>query len=799
MKLSFNSITFKTLFLLLVASVTFVVFIFFSADYSFSKGYKSLVQEDIGSIESSISPSIALNLSYGFNEAIDEIGNTQLKNPKILLLAINSVSLKKNIVYRNSDKTIIDLENDGHFISTKELIDPATALTIGELTLIYSNLSYKKYMKNFYLWFGVAVLVFTIFMILLGSLLYNSLKHLTTLAISFENFDPNRPKNFCVAIKKDDEVGIITKSANIMVNNLTNFIKSNKELHQAVLQKESHLRDAQKIANVGSWEYNIADKSMQVSDEIYRILGIDDTQKITWEIFLNFIVKEDYSRVVNIIKGAIKNGSNFNIKYAITIQNRQIVHIQTKGKVNKKEKGVAKITAVSMNITKDIQNKKTIEKLAYYDSLTGLANRALLGNRIHKTIQISKRDNLKFAILFLDLDHFKLINDTLGHSVGDKLLIHVSDILKSTIREADTLSRLGGDEFIIIIQDIDSQEDAKKIAIKILQELQSKHNVGPHELYVTSSIGISIYPHDGLDSDKLISNADTAMYAAKHAGRNVYKFYEVSMGNYVNKQLDLEQDLIQAIILQDDIEIYYQPKIDAKTKLICGSEALVRWMHPYKGTIYPDDFIHIAESTGLMIRLGNIIVEKSIKQLKEWHKLGHSNIKIAINLSPRQFQDSDLTSFISLMLNKYQVAPNMLELEITETLSMSNLDNTLRILNELKNIGVSIAIDDFGTGHSSLSYLKKFPIDTLKIDRSFIMDIHTNEEDMIIARTIIQMAHSLGLTTIAEGVEEQEHIDILGEMGNDILQGYYFSKPISKDDFTEYLLNYKPNEPDIKI
>ncbi len=799
MKISFNSITFKTLFLLFVASVFFIFFIFFSANYSFSKGYKNLVQEDISSILESISSSIALNISYGFKDAINEIGETQLKNKKILLLAINSSSLHKSIVFTNATKNVKSLVEDNHFISTADLTDPATNTKIGEITLVYSNNAYKSNMKHFYLWFGVGTFIFIVFMILLGVLLYNSLKHLTTLASSFETFNPNEPESFNINSKKDDEVGKITKSANIMVKNLIDYIKYNKELNNIVLQKESHLKDAQRIANVGSWEYNIIDDKLTLSDEIYRIFLVKSQQKILWNDFLNFIIEEDYDRVVNIINEAIINGSEFNIKYAIKPLHGDNIHIKTKGKVRKKKSGDAKITAVSMNITKDVKNKEIIEKLAYYDSLTGLANRSLLNNRMHKVIQNSNRENLSFAVMFLDLDHFKLINDTLGHNVGDQLLIYISNILKSTLRESDTVARFGGDEFIIMIQDLESKNTIENVALKILKAFDNKHDIGSHQLYITSSIGISIYPQDGLNTQKLISNADTAMYAAKNDGRNGYKFYENSMGNYVNKQLNLEQDLVQAVNDDKQIEIFYQPKINLRTNMIEGAEALVRWRHPSKGLIYPDDFISIAESTGLMINLGCIIIDKSISQLKVWTNQGYTNFKLAINLSPRQFQDSNITSFISQTIDKYQVNPAQIELEITETLSMSNLNNTLRILNELKSLGVSIAIDDFGTGHSSLAYLKKFPINILKIDRSFIMDITTNEEDKIIVNTIIIMAHSLGFLTVAEGVESIEHVNMLEEMGSDIAQGYYFSKPISKDDFTDYMLNYKPNEQDIKI
>ncbi|NPA60650.1 MAG: EAL domain-containing protein, partial [Epsilonproteobacteria bacterium] len=519
-------------------------------------------------------------------------------------------------------------------------------------------------------------------------------------------------------------------------------------------------------------------------------LGVKLSTDISWDDFLNYISVNDKSKVTQTINQALRDGSTFDLKYSLKLPSKDIAYVRTKGKVRKKESGQIKITAVTMDITKEIEDKRTIEQLAFYDALTGLANRTLLKDRIHKAIQRAKREKTNLAVIFLDLDHFKLINDTLGHGTGDELLVHIAKILKDNIRESDTLSRLGGDEFVILIPTVNNIKYVEDIASNILKSLQKKHYIGLHELYITSSIGISIYPKDGETTQDLIKNADTAMYEAKKNGRNNFKLYSSLMGTNVDKRLNLEQDLIQAVKTKTQIEVFYQAKIDVKNNHVSGAEALVRWRHPTRGLIFPDDFIYIAESTGLMIELGNIIIEESIFQLQEWNKLGLVGLKIAINLSPRQFQDSNLVGFISSMISKYQIDAHQLEFEITETLSMANMENTLRILNDLKAIGVSIAIDDFGTGHSSLAYLKKFPINILKIDKSFVIDIVQNEEDKVIAQTIISMAHSLGFDTVAEGVETQEHADILHNMDCDTFQGYHFSKPIPKDEFIKFLKEY---------
>lgn len=799
MKLSFHSIIFKTLLSLFLSSSLFIGFIGFTTKESFSKAFISLIHEDISSIKSNIAPSIALNLSYNFIDSIDDISHAQLTNEKILLIRIESKFLQKSMQFSNVPVELEQLSRDGHFISSSQLIDPATNENIGQLTLVYSNKSYKDYMKKFYEWFSLGLLLFVSSMFGVGYFLYSSLKSLNILALSFNNFDPSHPKEFTIKLHTKDEVSIISQSANNMTKRLIDYISKIENLSELIKHKEAHLKDAQRMAKVGSFDYDVVNNTLHLSDEYYRILGIKLSTTLSWKEFLKFISLNDYQHILHNIEYAIKNGSRFNVTYSILIKGKEERYIQTKGKVRKKEDGSVKLTAVSLDITNDVENQKTIDKLAYYDALTGLANRTLLKDRMYKAIQNAKRNNEQLAVLFLDLDHFKLINDTLGHSVGDELLIFVSQLLHKQIRESDTLSRFGGDEFVILISSIKDKIAAEEVAKKIVDVLQQKHDIATHQLYITSSVGISLYPKDGITADELIRNADTAMYEAKNDGRNKYKIYSQNMGNFIDKQLNLEQDLMEAVKSVHQIEVYYQAKINTKNKEIYGAEALVRWRHPTKGLIFPDQFIYIAESTGLMIEMGNLIIEQSIQHIKEFNKLGFSHLKIAINLSARQFQDSNLVSFISIMLNKYQINPSQIEFEITESVSMSNMNNTLRILQELKALGTSIAIDDFGTGHSSLAYLKKFPINILKVDQSFVFGIIDNEDDKILTQTVISMAHSLGLKTVAEGVETKEHVEILEKLGCDYLQGYFYSKPIAKKDFIDLLQKYKTDIIPLKI
>ena len=787
MKKFFNSLVSKTLFILFLSSSMFIGVVFFSANYFFSNGYISMINEDIDSIQANINPAIALNLSYGFDTSINEIANTQLKNKKILLIKIDSHTLKKPLVFSNTNKSLKELKKEKHYFCTTDLIDPATSKKLGELTLVYSNKSYKKFMNNFYKYLIIGGLVFILSIFVVGALLYNTLKNLILIASSFKEFDPTNPKMINIDVKTNDEIGIITKAANILLNNLSNYITNIHKLNETVLEKEAHLKQAQRIANIGSWEYDVVNNKLQLSDEIYRILKTNLKTQFSWDGFLSLIIEKDYHNIVQILNNAIQNGSTFDITYTIRTQDGSFIDIRTRGKVRKKQNSSVKMTAVSMDITQENQNKQTIEKLAFYDPLTSLPNRTLLKNRIHKALQIAKREKTKFALMFLDLDHFKLINDTLGHDIGDKLLIYISNLLKAQLRESDTASRIGGDEFVILIPKFDDIENIRKIANKCLDALRGQHLIGTHQLYLTISVGIATYPENGEDLDTLMTNADTAMYDAKSDGRNNYKFFSKNMTNFISQHLQTEQDLRIAIENKDQLEIYYQPKIDSQNNIISGAEALIRWNHPTKGLVFPDEFIHIAESTGLIIEMGNWIIEKCISDISAWNKDGIDNLKIAINLSPKQFQNDNLTNYISSMITKYNVDPKELEFEITETLSMANIDATLRILSDLKDIGVSIAIDDFGTGYSSLSYLKKFPINTLKIDKSFVMDMVDDDEDGIIVKTVISMAHSLGFQTVAEGVETQQHVELLKELRCDQLQGYYYSKAVQKNKFINYI------------
>lgn len=442
--------------------------------------------------------------------------------------------------------------------------------------------------------------------------------------------------------------------------------------------------------------------------------------------------------------------------------------------------------AVFSDITGDIRAAEHIQRLAYYDTLTDLPNRALLSDRLDLAIAHAKRSGYKCAVLFLDMDRFKNINDALGHSIGDQLLKSVATRLKECVREVDTVARMGGDEFVVVLDGMAETDDILTVAQKMLHSLSQSYEVEGHNIRATPSIGISVYPEDGTDGESLIMNADSAMYHTKENGRNDFKFFVSDMKTKVAEKLFIESDLRKALE-HGQFVLHYQPQVDIKTGHIIGAEALIRWNHPVAGLISPAKFISIAEESGLIIPLGEWILNEACRQNLAWQKTGLPPISIAVNLSAVQFRQQNLCQLISKVLSDTGLDPHYLELELTEGLVMSNTNSAIATLNCFKEMGVHISIDDFGTGYSSLSYLKHFPIDYLKIDQSFVRDITTNPDDAAITTAIINMAQGLNLKTIAEGVETADQLAFLRLHSCDVVQGYYFSKPVPATEFADIL------------
>jgi len=434
------------------------------------------------------------------------------------------------------------------------------------------------------------------------------------------------------------------------------------------------------------------------------------------------------------------------------------------------------------DVSERISYEQQLEFHANHDALTGLANRNLLNDRIAQALAQARADGLMVGVLLLDLDRFKLINDGFGHSPANELLKSVASRLNQSVRDTDTVARLGGDEFVVVIGRLQSADDLSIVAGKILRSLNQPFIMEGKEIFVTASVGAAIYPRDGDHGEILLRNADVAMYRVKEHGRNNYRFYAPDMTHMAIDRLDMEGNLRRALE-RDELQVYYQPLVDLRSGSIVGAEALVRWQHPRIGMIQPGEFIPLAEDTGLIIPLGQLVLRRVCTDIIDWQAGDLPPVKISINLSAREFRQDDLSAAIGKVLDETGVDGSRLAFELTESMVMHDVENTLLTLRELKNLGATISLDDFGTGYSSLSYLKRFPIDTLKIDRSFVRDIHQDKDDAAIAHAVIAMAHKLGIAVIAEGVETLDQLELLRQFSCDEMQGYLFSRPVPVAEF----------------
>lgn len=444
------------------------------------------------------------------------------------------------------------------------------------------------------------------------------------------------------------------------------------------------------------------------------------------------------------------------------------------------------------DITQRKQYEEHIWRQANYDALTDLPNRNMCMNQLAHNLKVSNRKDMQIAVLFIDLDRFKLINDTLGHSAGDELLKEIAARLRDTIRESDIVSRLGGDEFIIILNDVSEISVVERISRNILAAISMPVLLNDKsETFTSGSIGIALFPHDGVDVETLMKHADTAMYQSKKMGRNNFMFYKQEMNKAVMQHMKIEKELRQAIINRE-FSLYYQPVIDLPTGRILGAEALIRWHHPIQGLVGPDSFIRIAEDSELIVPIGEWVVATAAHQASEWNKASKQLLKIAINISSRQFVDNGraIISVLEKAFKEARLKPGMLEIEITESLLMNGAPETIDSLQQIRDIGIGISLDDFGTGYSSLSYLKHFPISTIKIDRSFIQDVTTNKKDAQLVQAIVMLSKGLELDVICEGIEKVEHLAFLKNLNCKAGQGYFFARPMAINDFENYLLNH---------
>jgi diguanylate cyclase (GGDEF)-like protein/PAS domain S-box-containing protein len=519
-----------------------------------------------------------------------------------------------------------------------------------------------------------------------------------------------------------------------------------------------------------------------------KIYGVPATAFLDGSVdWLDMVHPDDRDKMRQSFKEVSKVG-NLTTEYRIVRPDGEIRWIHDRAQVVSNDAGTRiRVDGIARDVTEQKSSQARLFKAANFDSLTGLPNRIMLNERLNRALLREDGGTNLVALLFVDIDRFKVINDSMGHEAGDDLLRQIADRLSLALRAGDTLARLGGDEFVIILPDLMRASDAEKVCRNLMRAIEPPVELHGHPIYCTASMGVALYPHDGSDAGTLLKHADLAMYRAKKEGRNTLRFYNHEEGGAATNRLELEREL-RAALVNGEFELHYQPQVClAESGRITGFEALVRWRHPQRGLLSPLEFIPIAEETGLIVPIGTWVLHEACRQARLWNTEFDPDLGISANLSARQFSGSDLVDAVTRALRDSGLDSRNLELEITESLLMQDAAKSVRVLRQLKAMGISIAVDDFGTGYSSLAYLKRFPLDVIKIDRSFVSDICDDADDAAICASILALAHALRMKVVAEGVETASQLAFLRMHRCEVMQGYLFSKPLPADDATALL------------
>ena len=609
------------------------------------------------------------------------------------------------------------------------------------------------------------------------------------------------------SIQRAFDVGatdFITKPVNWpLLNHRVRYLLRAGESFRRLRQSEQRLSTAQKIARLGSWDWDFDQETVYCSDQMAALCGLDPAAegRLSREMFLHYVHPDEKEAVQDAVTRAMQEKKPYRLEYRIKQADGTTRILLEQTEVESDGTG----TPVSMHGTvQDISERKESEEkirfLAYYDSLTGLPNRQLFIKYMEQALFAAMRANSKVALLYIGVDRFKRINESLGHNAGNTLLKMIATCLADSVRRSDIfgksvlskepelgLSRLTGDEFSILLTGLLEEESVSRVALRILEMLQKPFSVGGQEINISCSIGISVFPGDSEEVETLLKNAAVAMSYAKQEGGNTVKFFAHDMNDRAAERLSLEIDLKKALE-REEFVLFYQPQIDLRTGKIAGLEALIRWRHPERGLLAPFTFIPVAEESGLILPIGAWVLNEACRQAGVWQRAGLAPIRIAVNISSKQFRQGGLVAMVQQALLASGLPPSMLELELTESCIMQDIEATIITLVQLKEVGVKLSVDDFGTGYSSMNYLKRFPLDTLKIDRSFVTDFTRDPNDAAIITAIIALAGGLGLKTIAEGVETQEQLQFLRQHLCDEMQGFFISKPLPVDEVACFLV-----------
>jgi PAS domain S-box-containing protein len=611
------------------------------------------------------------------------------------------------------------------------------------------------------------------------------------------------------SIERAFEVGatdFITKPINwpILAHRVRYMLRASAAINQ-LKHSQRRLSNAQRIGEMGDWEWDVRAGRVSASEQAWRIFGRDSKLgALEDDQFLGTVHAEDAERVRQACDRAIAHGNDFAIEHRVVLRDGALRHVHQQVEVIEQDdqgRAVRLVGAVH-DITRRKDAEEQVRRLAYFDTLTGLPNRLLFTEQLIRALAQAERHGQQLAVLFIDLDDFKRVNDTLGHGAGDELLKQIGTRLSSSVRGLDavtrsghqgadsddgnTIARLGGDEFIVLLNNVSDGTDAGAVARRLVATLTEPVMVQGAELYVSCSVGVATYPGDGTDIETLLMNADTAMYRAKEAGRGGFQFYDRSMNARARERLEMET-LLRHAPDRDEFVLHYQPRVDLKNGHIVGAEALIRWQHPVRGLLLPKDFIPLAEDARLVIPIAEWVIGSVCRQVAAWQAAGFKPIPVAVNLAAPHLRERALPELVERVLRDHALPPSVLELEVTESILMHDPEESLANARRLADLGVKLSIDDFGTGYSSLSYLKRLPIAALKIDQSFVRDIATDPDDAAIITAIIAMAHSLNLRVVAEGVENEAQRRFLHTHGCDEFQGFLVSQAVDAGEFVRLL------------
>ena len=721
------------------------------------------------------------NLSMVF--IIDKHAKVRASQPSVHFNRKLNDEVSTNLIktLKSSDEPLLQRQHH-HTVDTlqKIMVDGQTigyARTIFNANALEKELALITYKGVIYIL--IAIIIGALFAWLSVKKMTARLNTLTLAARSLANhqFDINIPR-----YNQNDEVAQMSHAFEVMQDSIKDYIHT-------IDANEKRLNLALEGSSDGLWDWDIQNDEIYFSPRWKEMLGYDEDELTntvaTWE---SLIHPDDKAKSLHYLEDFLHSDKvNYETRFRLRSKHKQYVPILSRGKKVFDDDGkIIRMIGTHVDLSEITQAQEKLRYQAEHDSLTGLPNRVLFHDRLIQAMHHSKRNKQLFAVLFLDLDHFKEVNDSFGHDIGDALLIRIATILEGSIRGSDTISRFGGDEFAIILENIENENKVINVVDKIQQNINVQHQIENSAFFTSFSIGIAIYPMDGEDPSELLKNADSAMYKAKKTGRNTYEFYTSDMTAKAMQRVTMEAQLRSALF-NDELQVYFQPQISLHNNEIIGLETLIRWPKPEGGFVPPDSFIPLAEETGLITQIDIYVLKSCIKQIALWKNMGLKIPVIALNISMIDLTQGNYISIFETQLKSNNCSPSHFEIEITESLFMKDPEQIISQLNHFRNLGTFISIDDFGTGYSSLAYIKKLPITKLKIDKSFVDDIAIDDGDELIIKTIIDMAHNLQLSVIAEGVETQAQLDFLKAHGCDEVQGYYYYAPMSAHNITSLL------------